>query len=161
MKKLVILIILIISNYSFSQKKELRQVNKLISESFFDEAANLLNEIGSLIDNSDLKVKAQFYFYSTKVNLELKNFSKAIQYYDLLKSINNSNYSSAIRTEFDFLFNQIETVIVNSAVEDNKIQLFIASDKLLMAYRMNEEKNKDYLYYAAGSAVNSKNMKST
>jgi tetratricopeptide (TPR) repeat protein len=27
---------------------------------------------------------------------------------------------------------------------------------LLMAYRMNEEKNKDYLYYAAGSAVNSK-----
>ena len=32
----------------------------------------------------------------------------------------------------------------------------MASDKLIMAYRMNEEKNKDYLYYAAGSAVNSK-----
>jgi tetratricopeptide (TPR) repeat protein len=32
----------------------------------------------------------------------------------------------------------------------------VASDKLIMAYRMNEEKNKDYLYYAAGSAVNSK-----
>ena len=133
MKKLVILIILIISNYSFSQKKELRQVNKLISESFFDEAANLLNEIGSLIDNSDLKVKAQFYFYSTKVNLELKNFSKAIQYYDLLKSINNSNYSSAIRTEFDFLFNQIETVIVNSALKIIKTASMIKHRKTVFS----------------------------
>jgi len=58
---------------------------------------------------------------------------------------------------FDFLYSQIETSIINSAVEDNRNSNYsIATDKLLMAYRMNEEKNKDYLYYAAGSAVNSK-----
>ena len=32
-----------------------------------------------------------------------------------------------------------------------------ASTKLYMAYNLNKEKNQDYLYYAAGSAVNSKN----
>ena len=62
-----------------------------------------------------------------------------------------------IKSEFDFLYSQIETSIINSAVEDNRNSNYsVASDKLLMAYRMNEEKNKDYLYYAAGSAVNSK-----
>ena len=74
-----------------------------------------------------------------------------------LKSINDSAYSTIIKTEFDFLYSQIETSIINSAVEDNRNSNYsVASDKLIMAYRMNEEKNKDYLYYAAGSAVNSK-----
>ena len=157
MKKLAILMMLMICSNSFTQKKELRQINKLISESFFNEAESSLEAISSLVEVSDDKIKAQYYFYLAKVSNELEKFNDAITAYDSLKSINDSAYSTIIKTEFDFLYSQIETSIINSAVEDNRNSNYsVASDKLLMAYKMNEEKNKDYLYYAAGSAVNSK-----
>ncbi len=157
MKKLAILMMLIMCSNSFSPKKELRQINKLISESFFNEAESSLEAISALVEVSDDKIKAQYYFYLAKVSNELEKFNDAIAAYDNLKSINDSSYSTIIKTEFDFLYSQIETSIINSAVEDNRNSNYsVASDKLLMAYRMNEEKNKDYLYYAAGSAVNSK-----
>ncbi len=157
MKKLAILMMLMICSNSFTQKKELRQINKLISESFFNEAESSLEAISSLVEVSDDKIKAQYYFYLAKVSNELEKFNDAISAYDNLKSINDSAYSTIIKTEFDFLYSQIETSIINSAVEDNRNSNYsVASDKLIMAYRMNEEKNKDYLYYAAGSAVNSK-----
>ena len=148
---------LIMCSNSFSQKKELRQINKLISESFFTEAESSLEAISALVEVSDDKIKAQYYFYLAKVSNELEKFNDAITAYESLKSINDSAYSTIIKTEFDFLYSQIETSIINSAVEDNRNSNYsVASDKLIMAYRMNEEKNKDYLYYAAGSAVNSK-----
>ena len=148
---------LMICSNSFTQKKELRQINKLISESFFNEAESSLEAISSLVEISDDKIKAQYYFYLAKVSNELEKFNDAITAYENLKSINDSAYSTIIKTEFDFLYSQIETSIINSAVEDNRNSNYsVASDKLIMAYRMNEEKNKDYLYYAAGSAVNSK-----
>ena len=148
---------LMICSNSFTQKKELRQINKLISESFFNEAESSLEAISSIVEVSDDKIKAQYYFYLAKVSNELEKFNDAITAYDNLKSINDSAYSTTIKSEFDFLYSQIETSIINSAVEDNRNSNYsVASDKLLMAYRMNEEKNKDYLYYAAGSAVNSK-----
>lgn len=157
MKKLAILMMLMICSNSFSQKKELRQINKLISESFFTEAESSLEAISALVEVSDDKIKAQYYFYLAKVSNELEKFNDAISAYDNLKSINDSAYSTIIKSEFDFLYSQIETSIINSAVEDNRNSNYsVASDKLLMAYKMNEEKNKDYLYYAAGSAVNSK-----
>ena len=157
MKKLAILMMLMICSNSFTQKKELRQINKLISESFFNEAESSLEAISSIVEVSDDKIKAQYYFYLAKVSNELEKFNDAISAYDNLKSINDSAYSTIIKSEFDFLYSQIETSIINSAVEDNRNSNYsVASDKLLMAYKMNEEKNKDYLYYAAGSAVNSK-----
>ena len=157
MKKLAILMMLMICSNSFTQKKELRQINKLISESFFNEAESSLEAISSIVEVSDDKIKAQYYFYLAKVSNELEKFNDAITAYESLKSINDSAYSTIIKTEFDFLYSQIETSIINSAVEDNRNSNYsVASDKLIMAYRMNEEKNKDYLYYAAGSAVNSK-----
>jgi tetratricopeptide (TPR) repeat protein len=157
MKKLAILMMLMICSNSFTQKKELRQINKLISESFFNEAQTSLEAISSLVEVSDDKIKAQYYFYLAKVSNELEKFNDAITAYENLKSINDSAYSTIIKTEFDFLYSQIETSIINSAVEDNRNSNYsVAADKLIMAYRMNEEKNKDYLYYAAGSAVNSK-----
>lgn len=148
---------LMICSNSFTQKKELRQINKLISESFFNEAQSSLEAISSLVEVSDDKIKAQYYFYLAKVSNELEKFNDAIKAYENLKSINDSAYSTIIKTEFDFLYSQIETSIINSAVEDNRNSNYsVASDKLIMAYRMNEEKNRDYLYFAAGSAVNSK-----
>ena len=157
MKKLALLIyILLVSNLQ-SQKKELRQVDKLITQSFFDEANSELNNIESLVLSSEDKNKALFFFYKSKVSNELENFEDAINSYNKLLSINPSEYSSKIQAEIDFLKDQIETSLVNSAVADNQNENYSeASVKLYMAYNLNKDKNKDYLYYAAGSAVNSR-----
>jgi len=157
MKKLALLIsIFLVSNLQ-SQKKELRQVDKLITQSFFDEANSELNNIESLVLSSEDKNKALFFFYKSKVSNELENFEDAINSYNNLMSINSSEYSSKIDAEIDFLIDQIETSLVNSAVADNQNENYSdASVKLYMAYNLNKDKNKDYLYYAAGSAVNSR-----
>ena len=157
MKKLALLIsIFLVSNLQ-SQKKELRQVDKLITQSFFEEANSELNNIESLVLSSEDKNKALFYFYKSRVSNELENFEDAINSYKNLMSINPSEYSSKIEAEIDFLKDQIETSIVNSAVADNQNENYSdASVKLFMAYNLNKDKNKDYLYYAAGSAVNSR-----
>ena len=157
MKKLALLIsIFLVSNLQ-SQKKELRQVDKLITQSFFEEANSELNNIESLVLSSEDKNKALFFFYKSKVSNELENFEDAINSYNNLMSINSSEYSSKIDAEIDFLIDQIETSLVNSAVADNQNENYSdASVKLYMAYNLNKDKNKDYLYYAAGSAVNSR-----
>ena len=157
MKKLALLIsIFLVSNLQ-SQKKELRQVDKLITQSFFEEANSELNNIESLVLSSEDKNKALFYFYKSRVSNELENFEDAINSYKNLMSINPSEYSSKIEAEIDFLKDQIETSIVNSAVADNQNENYSdASVKLFMAYNLNKAKNTDYLYYAAGSAVNSR-----
>ena len=157
MKKLALLISLLLVTNLYSQKKELRQVDKLITQSFFDEANSELNNIESLVLSSEDKNKALFYFYKSRVSNELENFEYAINSYKNLMSINPSEYSSKIEAEIDFLKDQIETSIVNSAVADNQNENYSdASVKLFMAYNLNKDKNKDYLYYAAGSAVNSR-----
>ena len=157
MKKLALLISILLVSNLYSQKKELRQVDKLITQSFFDEANSELNNIESLVLNSEDKNKALFFFYKSRVSNELENFEDAINSFNNLISINSSEYSSKIEAEIDFLKDQIETSIVNSAVADNQNENYSdASVKLFMAYNLNKEKNKDYLYYAAGSAVNSR-----
>ena len=157
MKKLALLIsIFLVSNLQ-SQKKELRQVDKVITQSFFEEANSELNNSESLVLSSEDKNKALFYFYKSRVSNELENFEDAINSYNNLMSINSSEYSSKIDAEIDFLIDQIETSLVNSAVADNQNENYSdASVKLYMAYNLNKDKNKDYLYYAAGSAVNSR-----
>ena len=158
MKKLTFLIALLTAFNLNSQKKELRQVDKLISQSFFDEANNNLSEIQTLVLSSEDKYKADFYFFKSMVSNELENFDEAIASYNNLKLINSAEYSNKVKTEFELLKDQIETSLVNSAVADNQGEKYSeASTKLYMAYNLNKEKNQDYLYYAAGSAVNSKN----
>ena len=158
MKKLTFLIALLTAFNLNSQKKELRQVDKLISQSFFDEANNNLSEIQTLVLSSEDKYKADFYFFKSRVSNELENFDEAIASYNNLKLINSAEYSNKVKTEFELLKDQIETSLVNSAVADNQGEKYSeASTKLYMAYNLNKEKNQDYLYYAAGSAVNSKN----
>ena len=158
MKKLTFLIAFLTAFNLNAQKKELRQVDKLISQSFFDEANSNLSEIQSLVLSSEDKYKADFYFLKSRVSNELENFDEAIASYNSLKLINSAEYSNKVKTEIELLKNQIETSLVNSAVANNKAEKFSeASTKLFMAYNLDKEKNQDYLYFAAGSAVNSKN----
>jgi len=63
MKKLILILITIsITNYSFSQKKELKTAEKLIKSNNYTEATNILESLNDLIDSTDDKTKAKFKF---------------------------------------------------------------------------------------------------
>ena len=141
-----------------SQKKELRKIDKLVLESFWEEAKDELETSKTLILSSEDKYKAQFYFYDAKVSNELKDFKNAINSLNTLNKLNpNLNLPSKLELEYSNLGIVISNSVVNSAVTDNQNSNFLdAAEKLIMAYEMDVKKNIDYLYFAAGSAVNGK-----
>ena len=141
-----------------AQKKELRKIDKLVLESFWEEAKDELETSKSLILSSEDKYKAQFYFYDAKVSNELKDFKNAINSLNNLNKLNpNSNLPTKLELEYSNLGIVISNSVVNSAVSDNQNSNFLdAAEKLIMAYEMDIDKNIDYLYFAAGSAVNGK-----
>ena len=149
--------ILMICYNSFSQKKELRQITKLVNENFYEEALSSLNEIKNLVEVSDDERLKATYFYNRAISeRETGEFLNSINSYKSLINIDDSKYSTTIKLEIENLKILIENAIVNSAVNDNKENKYDSSmKKLYMAYEFNG--NDEYLYYAAGSAVNSKN----
>ena len=158
MRIIIITILITFGFYSQGQKKELRKIDKLILESFYEEAKDELDISKSLILSSEDKYKAQYYFYDAKVSNELKDFKNAINSLNSLNKLNpNSNLPSKLELDYSNLGLVISNSVVNSAIADNKNSNFIeAAEKLIMAYQMDVEKNIDYLYFAAGSAVNGK-----
>ena len=157
MRAILIITILLFSFNVQSQKKELRKIDKLVIESFFEEAKDALESSKSLILSSEDKYRAQYYFYDAKVSNELKMYENAISSLNNLLSINESVYPTKVEQEYKNLSIIISNGIVNGAVNDNKEGNFLdAAEKLIMAYNMDTEQYVDYLYFAAGSAVNGK-----
>ena len=157
MRAILIITILLFSFNVQSQKKELRKIDKLVIESFFEEAKDALESSKSLILSSEDKYRAQYYFYDSKVSNELKMYENAISSLNNLLSINESVYPTKVEQEYKNLSIIISNGIVNGAVNDNKEGNFLdAAEKLIMAYNMDTEQYVDYLYFAAGSAVNGK-----
>ena len=157
MRYILFITILLFSFNVQSQKKELRKIDKLVLESFFEEAKDALESSKSLILSSEDKYRAQYYFYDAKVSNELKMYENAISSLNNLLSINESVYPTKVEQEYKNLSIIISNGIVNAAVNDNKEGNFLdAAEKLIMAYNMDTEQYVDYLYFAAGSAVNGK-----
>ena len=157
MRAILVITILLFSFNVQSQKKELRKIDKLVLESFFKEAKDALESSKSLILSSEDKYRAQYYFYDAKVSNELKMYENAISSLNNLLSINESVYPTKVEQEYKNLSIIISNGIVNEAVNDNKEGNFLdAAEKLIMAYNMDTEQYVDYLYFAAGSAVNGK-----
>jgi len=105
--------------------------------------------------NADKKFHAQFYSLKGAALKGESRFMESVS--SLRKSIelDSRKYSE----KNTLMIQQIEADLVNSAVEDNKVDEFSsAALKLYNAYQINPEKedNKNYLYFAAGSAVNGK-----
>ena len=158
MRNIILIIFLGLCFNIQAQKKELRKIDKLVTESFFKEANNELQNSKSLILSSENKYKAQFYFYDSKVSNELDEYENAINSLNELNQLNpNSNLPTKLQQEYSNLSLIIANSVVNSAVKDNKEgNYLLAAKKLIMAYEMDEEEYIDYLYFAAGSAVNGK-----
>ena len=159
MKKILVVGLLSFAFLSYGQRKELRQAEKLLDQSFYNEALNVLSQIESMIDGVDQKYQAHYYYLEgwalkgdSKFNESVASLKKAIE-------IDNKIKLNKYAEESNFLIEQVEVDLVNSAVADNKKDDYkSASKKLYDAYLINPDKenNIHYLYFAASSAVNAK-----
>jgi len=159
MKKILVVGLLSFAFLSYGQRKELRQAEKLLDQSFYNEALNVLSQIESMIDGVDQKYQAHYYYLEgwalkgdSKFNESVASLKKAIE-------IDNKIKLNKYAEESSFLIEQVEADLVNSAVADNKKEDYkSASKKLYDAYLINPDKenNINYLYYAASGAVNAK-----
>jgi tetratricopeptide (TPR) repeat protein len=149
MKKISILLLLLIFNFSFSQKRELRKAEKLYEAGDISGAEKILIDFKSIFETADQKVKPSYDFLRAKIARENEKFTKA---YDLLISLKDS---PSIKDDVENQMNMLSTDVVNSAIDDNEKSDFKnSSRKLYMAYTIDPDANADYLYFAASSAVN-------
>ena len=159
MKHILYTLILISSIFSYGQKKELKQAQKLIDQEFYSEALNVLNTNKDFILSSDKKYHAQYYFLNGWALKENSSYLASVNSLKKSMEIERSLRQKKYIENANILMQQAEADLVNSAVEDNKNGNFkSASVKLYDAYLMNPEKNDNinYLYFSASSAVNSK-----
>ena len=156
MRNIILIIFLSLCFNIQAQKKELRKIDKLVTESFFKEANSELQNFKSLILSSEDKYKAQFYFYDAKVSNEIDEYENAIKSLNELNKLNpTSNLPSKLQIDYSNLSLIIANDIVNAAIKDNQEENYLeGAKKLIMAYEMDKEEYIDYLYFAAGSAVN-------
>ncbi len=150
MKKLLLYILLITISFSSAQKKELRNANKFFTSGEYASAIDLLDSSKEIFDSSDDKIKSQAMLLYGKLHTEMEDFGLAMKAFDDAKNLGIS--TQLLNPEI----NKLETAIITSAIGDNETENFnSAAKKLKMVYDINEEKNAEYLYYAASSAVNS------
>ena len=149
MKHIALLTFILIFNFSFSQKKELRKAQKLYDAGDISGASQLLLENQSILENADKKVKPNYDFLRGKIAQNNNDFQNAFDLYVSLKEV------VSIKEEVAQQLNLLSADIVNSAIDDNGNGDFKSStEKLYLAYMIDPEQNADYLYYAASSAVN-------
>ncbi len=149
MKRVTLITLLLLFNFSFSQKKELRKAQKLYDAGDVSGASQLLEENQSLFENADQKVKPGYDFLTGKIAQNNKEFQRAYDLYTSLKDV------VSIKEVVIEQLNLLTTDIVNSAIDNNSGGDFKSStEKLYLAYLIDPELNKDYLYFAASSAVN-------
>tara|TARA_B100000963_G_scaffold63669_1_gene51642 strand:- start:471 stop:1763 length:1293 start_codon:yes stop_codon:yes gene_type:complete len=159
MRSIFIYIAVLFFSFSFSQKKELRQIKRLVDEKFFQEAESTLVANKDFLLSGDSKTDAQYYYYATKIYTEIKSFKLAKDSLEKLMSINPSYYNADIKLDYKNLEEVLVVALVNSAVADNSSKKWMEGvDKLLLAYEMDKDNNIDYLYFAASGAVNAENF---
>ena len=154
LNQIYILFILLLPISLFAQKKELKSVDKLIQNEDYDSALQQLLAAQSVVESSELKYQAQYQFLAGKIYSKQKQFGAAFEALALAKQLEAENGSSKYIAEINILLNKVSNEAINQAVYENQNENFAAAaDLLVMVYNVDQEQ-KDYLYYAASSAVN-------
>ena len=154
LNQISILFILLLPISLFAQKKDLKSVNKLIQNEDYDSALQQLLAAQSVVESSELKYQAQYQFLAGKIYSKQKQFGAAFEALALAKQLEAENGSSKYIAEINILLNRVSNEAINQAVYENQNENFAAAaDLLVMVYNVDQEQ-KDYLYYAASSAVN-------
>jgi tetratricopeptide (TPR) repeat protein len=156
-KQIIVALALLVSSFSFSQKNELKDAEKAIKNGNFADAKTAIKSAESLIENTDDKTKAKFYFLKGQAlyangNASNADIESAIASFDMVEKVEGGNgkYSSEVTSLKQGMLNTFLTK-ANSALESKDYSA--SSIGFEKAYRMSP-KDTLYLYYAASTAVN-------
>jgi tetratricopeptide (TPR) repeat protein len=154
-KQILIPFILFLSFSVFGQKKELKAVGKLVENQDYDTALNQLLSLESIVEGSELKYQAQYQFLAGNIYGRQQNFKAAFAAFESAKQLESDNGSSKNTADIDKLTNDFTIEAVNKAIDENLNENYVkAAELLILIYNVDQDKNRDYLYYAASSAVN-------
>jgi len=154
-KLILIPFILILSFSVYGQKKELKAVGKLVENQDYDTALNQLLPLESIVEGSELKYQAQYQFLAGNIYGRQQNFKAAFAAFESAKQLESDNGSSKHTADIDKLTNDFTIEAVNKAIDENQNENYVkAAELLILVYNVDQDKNRDYLYYAASSAVN-------
>ena len=161
MKKIILsLIIFGLFQLSYSQKKELKTIDKQIKAGEYENAINTINSIKTLIDAADDKTKAKYYYLKGMARYQNGNGS----FDNKILSIKDFNEAKKIEVSGTKIYtskiDNIFTDLFNSFINDSRTALEIKNYKnsymnLEAVYNVS---NKDtlYLYNAALVATEAK-----
>ena len=164
MKKIILsLIIFCLFQLSYSQKKELKTIEKQIKSEEYENALNTINSIKSLVDSSEDKIKARYYYLKGMARYQNGNgsFENKLLSIDDFNEVKEIELSGAkiYTTKVDDIF----TELFNSFVNDSRSALdnknYEKSYKNLEAAYNVSKKDTLYLYNAALVATEAKDYK--
>ena len=164
MKKITLsLIVFCLFQLSYSQKKELKTIEKQIKSEEYENALNTINSIKSLVDSSDDKIKTRYYYLKGMARYQNGNgsFENKLLSIDDFNEVKEIELSGAkiYTTKVDDIF----TELFNSFVNDSRSALdnknYEKSYKNLEAAYNVSKKDTLYLYNAALVATEAKDYK--
>lgn len=159
LKRTLIPFILLLSFSMHAQKKELKAANKLVESQDYATALEQLQALTPTIDTAEAKYQAQYYFLLGKTYGGQSEFELSFEAFALANEIESSNGSSKYTSDIAKLIDSLGIEVITQAIAENKAGNFKkAASLLILIYNVDKEKNVDYLYYAASSAVNDNNF---
>lgn len=150
----------------FSQKNELKDIERLVSKKNFSEAQTALDKAGAVFETANDEQKTQYHYLTALTALGLaqadgnndKEIEVAIQSFNKVKELERKTKSRKYTDKIDPVVNTLLAILVNQAIDlNNSNQEVTASRKFNQAYNLSP-KDTTYLYYAAGSALNGKDF---
>lgn len=165
-KQVIVALALLVTSFSFSQKDELKAAEKAIKDVNFADAKAAIKSAEPLIGNTDDKTQAKFYFLKGQAlyangNASNEDISNAIVSFDkvveLEKKDGKEKYTPQVNETKNMMLSTFLTKANKALEEKNYSASSIGFEE---AYRMSP-KDTLYLYYAASTAVNAQDYKTS
>ncbi len=155
---------LMISGLAMAQKSELKDAERAIKKGDVQETQAALSKVEALLSNANDAQKAQYYFLKgnlayeqakKKVDLD-KNIDEVVASYNQVINLEKASKSVKYTKQAQEELKAVGQIVVNKAIEDNNAKRYTeATKRFNKAFELSPT-DTIYLYYAASTAVNSK-----
>ncbi|MBB1150490.1 MULTISPECIES: tetratricopeptide repeat protein [unclassified Myroides] len=155
---------LLISGLTMAQKKELKDAEKAVKKGNVAEATTALKAVEGVLGQATNDQKIQYYYLKSNLAYQQieknqnfdANVDEMVAAYKAIESIDKNNkFAKQANEELGI----VASKVINKAIEDNNSKNYIgATKKFKQAFDINP-KDTLYLYYAASTAISSKDYK--
>ncbi|WGD34449.1 tetratricopeptide repeat protein [Olleya sp. YS] len=153
-KQLILAIALLVTVFSFAQKKEIKALEKAVKNNNYAEAKALVGQLESMVGTMDGKLKDKYYLGAA--NAYFANGTGS--YADITKAVESLGKISGNSGEASQLKRAIESDLLTKA---NNFYTSKDFEKAAVGFENLYNVNKSdpsYLYYAAVSSINAQDM---